>query len=355
MPTFTFDQLRSVTRQVFTALGANTDEAEILGDFLPRANLVGHDSHGVIRIPQYIHHIKKDEIQLGRKVELLKETTTTAVINGNWGFGQVVTKQATDLAITKAIHNGLGCITVQQNNHVGRLSDYAHLIAERGCIGILMVNGHGSGTRVAPFGGIDGRFSTNPLCISIPQKNDGPIVADITTSVVAEGKVRVKRNRGEQLPPGWIIDANGHPSQDPKDFYEEPYGALLPLGGIVAHKGFALSMMVDILAGALSGAGCSGNTAPRFGNSVFILAIQVSNFVPESFFHQQIRDLIEWVKSSRCAPGFDEILVPGEPEQRIKAEREKNGIPIDSETWSQIFSAGQKLGLDFTEAENCQI
>jgi len=348
MPNFTFNQLQSVTSQIFTALGVSPDEGKTLGHFLASANLVGHDSHGVIRIPQYIQHIKRGEIKLGMKIELLNETATTAVINGNWGFGQVVTKQATELAVTKAIESGLACVTVQKNNHVGRLSDYAHLIAEKSCIGILMVNGHGSGTRVAPFGGIDGRLSTNPLCISIPQKEDGPIVADITTSVVAEGKIRVKRNQGEQLPLGWIIDADGNPSQNSKDFYEKPYGALLPLGGDVAHKGFALSMIVDILAGALSGAGCSGDTAPRFGNSVFILAIKVENFVPKSVFHQQVQNLIKWVKSARHATGFNEILVPGEPEKRVKAQREKDGIPIDNETWQQILSVAQQLGLNFT-------
>jgi uncharacterized oxidoreductase len=227
---------------------------------------------------------------------------------------------------------------------MGRLGDYPALAAAQGMVAIAAVNNHGGGAWVAPWGGREGRLSTNPIAIATPGP-DGPILLDITTSVVAEGKIRVKRNRGEPMPPGWALNAAGEPTTDPRDLYGTPRGAILPFGGEAGHKGFGLSLMVDILAGALTGGECSQESAPRVGNALFTIAIDVAAMTPPSAFDGQVRALIDWVRSAALAPGFDAIRIPGEPEAQTEARRRVEGIPIDDETWRQIAEFASTLGV----------
>ncbi len=348
MPTFSADYLQKVGREIFTAADVPDDEAETVIQFLVTANVVGHDSHGVIRIPQYVTAIHRGMIKPGTPIEITKETPSTAVINGNWGFGQVITSKAMRIAIEKARAHSVSVVGAHHCNHIGRLADYTIMATEQNMMGIAMVNNHGAGSLVAPHGGRERRLSTNPICFAVPtgspQSQTEPLVVDITTSVVAEGKVRVMRNRGEPIPEGWILDAQGNPSTNPADLYEPP-GAMLPFGDIVAHKGFALSMMVDILSGVISNAGFSREDASRIGNGVFLTVINISTFMPIEEFAAQIKTLIEFIKSSELAPGFDEILIPGEPEARTRKKRLAEGIFIDDETWKQIIEAGKSVGI----------
>jgi uncharacterized oxidoreductase len=345
MPTFPADTLHSFAARLLEAAGAPAEEAAIVAGALVRANLAGHDSHGVIRLEQYCRLMREGLIVPGAPTEVVSETAGSAVIDGHWGFGQVVAERATEIAIAKAKVCGVGVVGVRHSNHLGRLGDYPAMAAERGMIGIATVNNHGGGAWVAPWGGREGRLSTNPIAIATlgPER---PIVLDITTSVVAEGKIRVKRNRGEPMPPGWAINAEGEPTTDPMDLYTQPRGAILPFGGESGHKGFGLSLMVDILAGALSGAGCSRPNAPRMGNALFLLVIDVAQMTPLSAFHEEVRGLIEYVKSSALAPGFTEILMPGEPEARMEAQRRRDGILVDDETWRQIADIARALNLE---------
>lgn len=340
MPTFSTEELKKTSLKIFKSAGVSDDEAQTVTSFLVRSNLVGHDSHGMIRIPQYIALIKNGMIKPGVEIEIVRETPSTAVIDGKWGFGQVVASRAMEVAIEKAKKTSISAVGTSHCNHVGRLSDYAMMAAEQDMIGMMTVNNHGAGLCAAPFGGYERRLSTNPICFAIPT-GDEPVVLDITSSVVAEGKLRVKRNRGEKVPEGWIVDGYGNPSTDPADFYKKPIGALLPLGGTLGHKGFGLSMVIDILSGSLSHAGCSRRDADRIGNGLFMQVINISSFIPIEEFHSQVNELIEFVKSSKLAAGFDEILIPGEPEMRVKQERSENGIFVDDETWRQIEQAGQ--------------
>ncbi|HIN29386.1 TPA: Ldh family oxidoreductase [Candidatus Poribacteria bacterium] len=346
MPVFNVDQLESVGKCIFQAVGAIQKEAEIVAGLLANANLTGHDSHGVIRIPQYLGFIETGHIVLNNEIEILRQTKSSAVINGNWGFGQVIASKAINIAIEKAKSTSVSTVTVQSCNHVGRLADYAQIAADQNLIAMLTVNNHGAGTRVAPWGGSEGRLSTNPICFAIPRESHQPILVDITTSVVAEGKVRVKRNRNEKVPEGWIIDANGNPTIDPNDLYKSPMGAILPFGGTVGHKGFALSMVVDILSGALSGAGCSRESPKKLGNAIFMTLFDISSFVPIEEFYQEIDNFVDWIKSARTAPGFAEITIPGEPENRIEQKRRKEGIFIEEQTWQQIEESAEKVGVD---------
>jgi len=346
MPIFTSEELKKVSVDIFQAAGASTDEAEIVSEHLIEANLVGHDSHGVIRLPQYMKLIEDGLLNLGAPLEIERETPATAVVNGNWGFGQVIAQKAMLLAIEKAGNCSIASVGVHNCNHIGRLASYVMMASEREMIGMVFVNGCGAAQSVVPWGGTGRRLATNPMAFAFPIGTGEPVVLDITSSVVAEGKVRVKRNRGEQTPEGWLIDSQGNPTTNPMDFYGTPPGALLPMGGIVGHKGYGLSLVNDILAGALGGAGCSRPHPGRMGNGVFMIVIDIEKFIPIAEFKKQVDTLVSYVKTSPTAPGFSEILVPGELEAREKEKRLRAGIFVEDGTWKQIEEIAGKLGAE---------
>jgi len=344
MPTHSFETLSGLVRDIAAALGSPADEAEIIGESLVRANLAGHDSHGIIRLEQYAKMVQSGEIVPGAPLEVVRETACTAVVDGGWNFGQVVARRALDLGIAKAKQYGTGTISVRCSNHLGRLGEYTLLAAEAGMVCFATVNNHGRGNLVAPFGGSDGRLSTNPLSFACPGP-DRPIVVDITTSVVAEGKVRIKKNTGQPVPEGWLIDNQGRPTTDPETLYAEPRGAILPFGGPVGHKGFALSIMVDVLSGALSSAGCSHSSTCRLGNALFLNVIDVEKFLTREEFLEHVTVLQNHLKASPPAPGFKEVLMPGEPEQREEARRLRDGIFVDETTWRQFALCAESVGV----------
>jgi len=332
--------------KICEAIGLPPDEARIVSESLVNSNLVGHDSHGVIRVPQYVNLIKRGDIVPGAKMEIVRETPNTAVLNGNWGFGQVMCRKAMEIAIEKAKARSVSTVSMSRSNHVARLGEYPAMAAEKDMLGIIMVNNHGAAQYMPPWGGTARRLSPNPVSVGLPTGTADPVLLDITTSVLAEGKVRVKLNRGEKLPEGCIIDAQGNPTTNPRDLYGPPPGAILPLGGVVGYKGYGLGFIVDVLAGALSGAGCSRADAPRFGNAVFITVINIADFIPVDEFKKHVDGLIEYVKSSPKMPGVNEILFPGEMEAREREKRLKTGIFVESETWNQIVKSARDLNLD---------
>jgi uncharacterized oxidoreductase len=344
MPTLSADVLCDFTARILAAAGAPEAEAAMVAEALVRANLAGHDSHGVLRIEQYCRMMARGQIVPGAPTEIENETATTAVVNGNWGFGQVVARRAAELAIGKARAHGVSAVTMRCANHMGRLGDYPLLAAREGMAAIATINNHGSGSLVAPWGAREGRLATNPIAIATPGPEQ-PILLDITTSVVPEGKVRVLRNRGEPVPEGWLLDAEGRPTTDPNALYGSPRGALLPFGGIAGHKGFGLSLMVDILSGALSGAGCSRAEAARLGNAMFLTVVDIQRFLPLEQFHAHVAALLENVRSAPLAPGFQEILIPGEPERREEERRRRDGIPLDDESWRQLLDTAAGVGV----------
>ena len=345
MPNFTHDQLRKSSIEIFKAVGATDYEARIVSDSLVEANLAGHDSHGVLRIPQYVGMIRRGDIKPGANCDIVRETPAIALIDGNWGFGQLIATKAMRIAIEKAQNCSISSVSVYNCNHIGRLASYVLMAAERDMIAMMMVNGHGGDQSVAPFGGVARRLGTNPIAVAIPTKND-PFVLDITTSAVAGGKMRVKRVRREKLPEGWLVDSEGNPATDPEVYFTEPRGALLPLGGVLGYKGYGLSLVVDILAGALSEAGCSRAGAPRLGNGIWTCVINIENYTPIDEFKDRVQLLIEYVKSSPRAPGFSEIIIPGERSFRKRSERLKEGIFIEDETWQHIMKTRQSLGWE---------
>jgi uncharacterized oxidoreductase len=336
------DRLEALATRIFAALGVPDGDAAWTATLLVRANLRGHDSHGVIRVPQYVGSIRKGETRPRPAMRLLHETPTTAILDGDLGLGQVVARRAADVALDKAARLGLAAVGIRRSNHIGRLADYVEMAAERGFVGLIWANAP-TAHSVVPHGGLDRRLSTNPLAVAVP----GPggtvaISVDMATSIVAEGKVRVKRNRKEALPAGWAIDGGGRPVTDAEVFYGPPRAGLLPTG---AHKGTALGLIVEVLGGILSGEGAIGDRTGPVHNGTFLLLIEVARFLPLVDFTGQVTDLVQWVKSAAPAPGVPEVLVPGDPEARSEAHRRAHGIPVEAETWRQIEEIAAELGV----------
>ena len=344
MPRYKSSVLREYAKEILVALGAPYAKADLVGRLLVEANQVGHDSHGLIRIPQYGATIESGEINPVAEITKELETDASVVVDANWGFGQCAMQKTVEIGLDKAASCGVSAVTLRNANHIGRLGSYVQCVAEKNMIGLLFANMHGSGVCVVPWGGTSARLGTNPLAAGLPRGDRGTIVLDMTTSAVAEGKIRVRRNRGESVPEGWIVDSEGKSSTDPEAFYGSPRGGILPFGGVAGHKGYGLSIIVELLAGALGGAGCAGSGS-RNGNGVFLLVIDISRFIPFEEYCQEVDGLVKFVKSSSLAPGFDEILVPGELEEKHR-KRNMSGIEIDEKTWEQIVDFGKKYSID---------
>jgi len=341
VPVFKAETLKKISKEIFIAYGAPREEADLVSEFLVRANLCGHDSHGVIRVIQYVKAIEDGILKPGAKVDILRETGSSALIRGNWGFGQVVAKRSMELAIEKAKKNSVCVVCAFDLYHIGRLADYTRLAAENDMIGIAMVN---STPTVAPYGGRERLLSTAPLSYAFPTGKENMFILDIATSVCAEGKVRVSLHKGEKLPEGCIIDKEGNPSTNPADLYDG--GAILPLGGdLVGYKGFGLALVVEVMAGILANAKCAYE-ADKKGNGVFFEAINIDDFIPVEEFKDRIDALIRRIKSSKLRPGFKEILLPGEPELRTEMMRRKKGIFIPDRTWNEIVEIAEKKDID---------
>lgn len=337
---------------LFVRYGANPNEAEEVAVHLTECNLQGHDSHGLIRAAWYIEKIEKKEIVCSAPITVEKETQSSAVVNGHWGFGQPVCRHAMEVAIEMAQKSVVACVAVRNANHVGRLGAYTAMASARGMVGIGMANLHGTSHCVAPFGGIDRKLPTNPISIAFPRIGTPHFLLDMTSSIVAEGKLKIRLNRGEALQEDWAIDHEGRPASDPRQFYDEPKGAILPLGGSVGYKGFALSLAIDALSGALSGAQCSNPKAKRHGNACLFLTIRIDAFLPLTDFEERIDELVSHVKASRPAPASEGIQIPGEPEFYRRRAHLAEGIQLEETTWKQLMAKAQAVGAE-SDFEQC--
>jgi len=346
LPRFRAEDLRQIGYQLFQAAGCTVEDAAAVVDHLVESNLFGHDSHGVLRYYEYTLAIREGRFQPQAQPEIVQERACTAVVDGNGALGQVGATFATNLAIQKAKQHGVATVVLRNTSHIGRAGAYPLLAARSGMMAQILVNAGHLGYQIAPFGGLDGRLSTNPLAFAAPRRQDPPIMLDMTTSVVAEGKIRVAINRGDKVPEGWIIDAQGNPSTDPNDFRKDPPGAILPLGGPVSHKGYGLSIMVELLGGALSGQGCAAGERSMVSNGVLLTVYSIPHFSDLETYYDEVETMIDYVKSSRTASGFKEILLPGEPEFRSAQGRERAGIEVDETTWTRIKDEMLNFGVD---------
>ena len=341
MPRFKAETLEEISEKIFISYGAPAERARLVSKFLVKANLCGHDSHGVIRVIQYVKAIEEGDLKPDAKIDIIRETETSALLRGNRGFGQVVAKRAMELAIEKARKKTVSVVCAFDLYHMGRLADYTMLAAENDMIGISMVN---SAPSVAPYGGIERLLSTAPISYAFPTGKENMFVLDISTSMCAEGKVRVSLHKGEKMPEGFIIDKNGNPSANPKDLYEG--GTILPLGGdLVGYKGFGLGLTVEVMAGILSNDKCAYEAGKK-GNGVFFEVININDFIPIERFKERVDALIRRIKSSKLRAGFKEILIPGEPEIRRERTNREKGIYIPERTWNEIVEIAKRKNID---------
>jgi uncharacterized oxidoreductase len=350
VPTFSADKLTAFTDSLFGAIDVPAEEATRVARSLVLANLCGHDSHGVIRVMQYADAIKDGRLKPGAPFNIVKQTAAVMVVDGGFGLGQVQAHRLLDRLIPRAEALGLAAGTLKHCGHIGRLGEYAEAAAARKMAFLASVNNHGFARGVAPPGGKATRIGTNPLCVGIPTNGD-PVVLDIGTSVVAEGKVRVAFNKGQQVPAGWLLDPDGKPTTDPGVLYKEPRGSILPLGGSQAYKGFGIGLVLDMLVGGFSGAPCSNPGAPNLSaNAVFFLVLDINQFTGAEHFLREVSGLADNIKSCPKADGVQDILVPGDPERRSCALRRQTGIPLDDGTWKQLSTLAERLKVELPQA-----
>jgi LDH2 family malate/lactate/ureidoglycolate dehydrogenase len=343
MPTLKGEQLEKIAFHLFCAVGAPEEHSRIVAKHLAENNLTGHDSHGFIRVIQYIRQIKEGLIIPAAKPEIVSESAAVAQVDGHYGFGQVAAKFATELAMDKAKKQGVSCVAVRHLGHLGRLGAYAEMAAGAGCAAILYCSVGGHAISQAPFGGSKRKLATNPIAMAFPSEEDGPVLSDFATSVASEGKVRVYRARGHKLPDGWILDKEGHPSNDPNDYYDG--GAILPVGGSVGHKGFCLAFMTDLFGGILSLDGTPANPGKQFSNGSLIVVIDIERFAPLAAVRSEVSKMVDYVKDAPLAEGFEQIMYPGEKEAKNRKERGQKGVEIEEETWNQVVALVKEYGV----------
>jgi uncharacterized oxidoreductase len=346
VPLIATSDLQRFATQILEAGGATASEAAIVAESLVEANLRGYESHGVVRLPQYVESIRSGEIRPGATLSVVHETPAMIACDGGWGFGQVLGRDLTSRLIVKAREVGVGCGTLRHSSHLGRLGEYAEMAAEAGMVSMILANTHGGAQRVAPVGGIRPRLGTNPLCMGCPGGKEGPFVLDFGTTVTAEGKVRVAKIAGQRVPEGWLLDPDGNPTTDPNVLYGTPPGTILPMGGVQAYKGFGLAFLIELFCSGLSGAPVASErpTGPK-GNAAFFLVVSPEHAAGASHLVEQARQLEDYVRNVPRKAGVEEILLPGDPERRAIAARRARGLEFDAANWSALTALGDALGV----------
>lgn len=344
-------RLHALTVDLFRHAGSEPREATLIADHLVMANMSGHDSHGVGMIPRYIINVKSGFTPLNQKPTVALDTGSILVVDGNRGIGQVAAYEATLMAIERAKQHGVCILALRNCSHIGRIGHWGEMCAAAGLVSTHYVNVIGHNPFVAPFGGTDGRFSTNPYCCSIPRGDKPPFILDFATSRVAQGKVRVAHNRGVQMGDGILIDKDGNPTNDPGVMFGNPIGAILTFG---EHKGYGMAMACELLAGALtSGGTLRPGTMETDGtiNNMFAMVVDPGRIGDRDTILAEIEKSLSWVTASKPAKGTDKVLIAGDPERAMRAHRAKNGIPIDKTTWRDIGEAGAKVGMNQVDVE----
>jgi len=340
--------LESLAISLFAAAGVTRDEATLVARSLVESNLQGHDSHGVMRIPDYVEQLGNGELVAGAEFEILTETPAMLVVDAHRGFGQVQTGRLMDRLAEKAKVVGIASGAMRNCGHVGRLGEWVERAARRQCAGFVTVNDNGVLTCVAPPGGIEPRISTNPLALGVPLPGE-PLVFDMSTSAVANGKVRVAMLAGKTCPEGWLQDAAGNPTRDPATRFASPPGTLLPMGGETqGYKGFALGLMLDILSAGLAGGFCPPAPADApLTNNVLAVVWSPALFSGATHFEKEAEKLIDAVRTTPRKSDVESIRLPGDRAATTRAERHEAGIPLDSGTWRSLEQLATRLGVPF--------
>jgi LDH2 family malate/lactate/ureidoglycolate dehydrogenase len=347
MKVFSADYLRKVGTDIFLGCGAPPQEASLVADDLVESNLLGYDSHGIIRCETYVEFVVTGKVKPGAPIRLLKETPVTAVVDCGLNFGQVSATRMTEIACAKAEQSGLAFVISTNGCHVGRLGRYVQKAAEQGLLAIATSNSRKIGHVVAPWGGREGRLGTNPFAYAAPTRH-WPVVLDMSTCMIAEGKVYLARQENKSVPPGCIQDAAGNPTTDPHVYFGPPHGTILTLGAPqFGYKGFGLSMLMEIMGGIM--AGQDGTEHQPGFNSFTILAVNPEFYCGKECFRQLVDRFCAYQMSAAPAPGFREVVVPGIYDFRMREKRLAEGIPVDDNVWKMILDSARRVSVTIRE------
>jgi uncharacterized oxidoreductase len=340
--------LRAQCAAIIEAAGSSKAEADKVASNLVLANLSGHDSHGVGMIPRYVDAVLEGGLQPNSHAKTVLDAGSLLTVDGQRGYGQVVGEEAMQLAMARTRETGSCILALSNAHHLGRIGHFAEMAVAEGFVSLHFVNVQ-SRPVVAPWGGADGRYGTNPCCIGIPLKGREPFVLDFATSRVAQGKMRVAHNEGRRVEPGLLIDEQGRPTTDPGVVVVPQsnglFGALMPFG---EHKGYGMAVACELLGGALTGTGTwhrPADTRRSVINGMLAIVIDPQRLGTRTPFETEALAFVDWLKQSPPAPGSDGVLIAGEPERQARAERERDGIEVDDTTWAEITAAGAKVGV----------
>ena len=333
----------AVTR-IFVAGGCDPETASCIAENLVDSNLCGHDSHGVIRVVQYMSYLRNNTVNPRGRMQVAYETPSVAVVDGQIGFGQVIGRQAMNLLADKAEQTGLAMVSIRNSSHIGRIGAWVEQLASRDLISLHFMNTTGLGMLAMPFGGTDRRLSLCVVAAGVPLPDRDPVLLDFATTMTAEGKLRVARNKGVPVPDGQIVDSTGNPSTDANDFYNG--GAILPMAG---HKGHGLTMIADLLAGALSGGGCTHPDETLMVNTMTSIAINPGPMTDRDQYANELIRYCDWVTGSPPRNPDQPVQLPGQMEFNNRRRRTAAGIEVDDLTWQQISETAGSVGISADE------
>jgi uncharacterized oxidoreductase len=348
--TLTPATLRSHVARILAAAGSMQAEAEQVAANLVLANLSGHDSHGVGMVPRYVAAIAEGGLRPNTSAKVNLDAGALLALDGQNGYGQIVGVQAIELGIARGKQQGSCILSLANAHHLGRIGHFAEMATAQGLVAMHFVNVL-SRPVVAPWGGGDGRFGTNPCCIGVPLAGGkaAPFILDFATSRVAQGKMRVAHNKGERAPPGYLIDEHGAPTDDPGVVVVPQsnglFGALMTFG---EHKGYGMAVACELLGGALTGSGTwhrQPDNAKPVINGMLTVLIDPAKLGTQQRFEEEAAAFIEWLRQSPPGAGFDAVQLAGEPERSARSARERDGIVLDDATWREIVAAGAQLGV----------
>jgi LDH2 family malate/lactate/ureidoglycolate dehydrogenase len=345
MNTLSIDSIRlaAFARSVLTATGLSSDDASLVADSLVKADLWGHQSHGVMRLSWYVARLRTGVMHKETNPEHVVDAGPVAVIDGRDGVGQVIAYQAALEAIRRAKEHGVAAVAVRNSNHFGTAAYYTRLAPPEGCIGLVTTN---ASPAMAPWGGRKKIVGNNPWSVAVPAGRHAPMVLDIANTAVARGKIYLARQNGQAIPAGWAINTAGEPTTDPA---EAIAGILLPMGG---HKGYAISVILDVLSGVLTGSGFgAGVHGPyqsehRSGCGHLMIALNIGTFLPPAEFNARIEKFIADLKSVPLAEGFDEVFYPGEIEARNEERGLREGLHLPEHTLADLANLAREIGID---------
>ncbi|MGI9613567.1 MAG: malate/lactate/ureidoglycolate dehydrogenase [Acidimicrobiales bacterium] len=344
MPIFHPDALHTFVAQVCAGLGSEPLEARLVADQLVGANLAGHDSHGVGMLPTYVAMAKQGELQLNEHVSTVTDSGPVVVLDGNLGFGQVMGNEAMDVAIERARAHGIALVGLRNSFHIGRIGHWAERCVSADLASIHFVNVAGHQALVAPYGGADARFATNPFTVGVPAGDGTPAaLLDMATSKIAMGKARVALNKGEQVPPDTLLDGSGSVTRDPSVMFgPDRSGALLAMGD---HKGSGLAIMCELVGAALLGGPTlrGQERPPTVVNNMLTIAIDPAALGTADGFAAEAAAYLDWVRASPVRDGFAEVLTPGQPEERARLARAE-GVDVDDTTHRELLAAAEQAG-----------